>query len=285
MVNKQLVLDKLGLNERSALNILADEILCNRILAEPIIHVKDAISKYKITRQQINSLINSRQISFIKNTKHSLLILFENEIEFFSNSHTTYGYGTFTFLSTLKNTIIDFAKTPDSRGSQIFVRYMQGETIDELSKSFDISYERILTIIRVKAGRIGRMSRQERTYEHYKEKNDSLKLENERLLKFNQSLYEKFKSTAKKENLGGNYDEFMDTLKKRYSENLKIVIEELDISVRLHNILKGAKMNTLGDIITLDRYNFLKYRHAGEKSYRELKDVLEEYGLKLKGSD
>ena len=60
-------------------------------------------------------------------------------------------------------------------------------------------------------------------------------------------------------------------------------IYDLDISVRLMNVLKVNDLITLGDVIRCEANDFLRFRNFGGKSLSELKDLLETYGLKLKG--
>ena len=59
-------------------------------------------------------------------------------------------------------------------------------------------------------------------------------------------------------------------------------VVDLDISVRLLNVLKVNDLNTLGDIVRFKRQDFLRFRNFGKKSLDELIDVLETFNLKLK---
>jgi len=65
---------------------------------------------------------------------------------------------------------------------------------------------------------------------------------------------------------------------------LKTKIDELDISVRLLNCLRSADLETISDVISNDRPDFLKIRNFGHKCTRELDGILEERGLQY-GSD
>jgi len=57
---------------------------------------------------------------------------------------------------------------------------------------------------------------------------------------------------------------------------------ELDMSVRLVNVLHGMDVYTLGDIIRHKKSDFFRCRNFGKKSLDELIDVLETFGLELK---
>ena len=57
---------------------------------------------------------------------------------------------------------------------------------------------------------------------------------------------------------------------------------ELDMSVRLINVLHGMDVYTLGDIIRHKKSDIFRCRNFGKKSLDELIDVLETFGLELK---
>jgi DNA-directed RNA polymerase subunit alpha len=60
---------------------------------------------------------------------------------------------------------------------------------------------------------------------------------------------------------------------------LKTKLVDLDLSVRALNCLKAADVDTLGDLVTYNRNDLLKFRNFGKKSLSELDDLLENMGL------
>jgi len=52
-------------------------------------------------------------------------------------------------------------------------------------------------------------------------------------------------------------------------------IETLNLSVRLYNVLKGAKINTVGQAKSITWISFKRIRNAGEKLWNELQSVLD----------
>jgi DNA-directed RNA polymerase subunit alpha len=60
---------------------------------------------------------------------------------------------------------------------------------------------------------------------------------------------------------------------------LKTKLVDLDLSVRALNCLKAADVDTLGDLVTYNRNDLLKFRNFGKKSLTELDDLLENMGL------
>ncbi|MDZ7722948.1 MAG: DNA-directed RNA polymerase subunit alpha [candidate division KSB1 bacterium] len=60
---------------------------------------------------------------------------------------------------------------------------------------------------------------------------------------------------------------------------LEMGVDELELSVRSHNCLTAANINTIGDLVCKDEQEMLKFRNFGRKSLNELNKVLEEKGL------
>ena len=60
---------------------------------------------------------------------------------------------------------------------------------------------------------------------------------------------------------------------------LKRKLGDLNLSVRALNCLKAAEVETLGQLVTHNRNDLLKFRNFGKKSLSELEEILE--GLNL----
>ncbi|NOY59776.1 MAG: DNA-directed RNA polymerase subunit alpha [Calditrichaeota bacterium] len=60
---------------------------------------------------------------------------------------------------------------------------------------------------------------------------------------------------------------------------LKMNVDELELSVRSHNCLTAANIQTIGDLVSRDEQEMLKFRNFGRKSLTELNKILEEKGL------
>jgi DNA-directed RNA polymerase subunit alpha len=65
----------------------------------------------------------------------------------------------------------------------------------------------------------------------------------------------------------------------RIRKLLKMNVDELELSVRSHNCLKAANIQTIGDLVKKDEPEMLKFRNFGRKSLQELAKILEEKGL------
>ena len=63
---------------------------------------------------------------------------------------------------------------------------------------------------------------------------------------------------------------------------LKMVIEEMDLSVRSYNCLKRANIHTVEDLTKKTEDDMLKVRNLGRKSLDEVINKLESYGLALR---
>ncbi len=60
---------------------------------------------------------------------------------------------------------------------------------------------------------------------------------------------------------------------------LKTKLVDMDLSVRALNCLKAADVDTLGELVTYNRNDLLKFRNFGKKSLTELDDLLEGMSL------
>jgi DNA-directed RNA polymerase subunit alpha len=60
---------------------------------------------------------------------------------------------------------------------------------------------------------------------------------------------------------------------------LKTPLTDLDLSVRAFNCLKAAEVRTLGDLVSYNIADLLKFRNFGKKSLSELEELVAEKGL------
>jgi DNA-directed RNA polymerase subunit alpha len=60
---------------------------------------------------------------------------------------------------------------------------------------------------------------------------------------------------------------------------LKTKLVDLDLSVRALNCLKAADVESLGDLVTYNKNDLLKFRNFGKKSLTELEDLLSSMSL------
>jgi len=62
---------------------------------------------------------------------------------------------------------------------------------------------------------------------------------------------------------------------------LKTKLMDLDLSVRALNCLKAADVETLGDLVTFNKNDLLKFRNFGKKSLTELEELVKTKGLEF----
>lgn len=60
---------------------------------------------------------------------------------------------------------------------------------------------------------------------------------------------------------------------------LKTKLVDMDLSVRALNCLKAADIDSLGDLVSYNKNDLLKFRNFGKKSLTELEDLIESKGL------
>jgi DNA-directed RNA polymerase subunit alpha len=68
------------------------------------------------------------------------------------------------------------------------------------------------------------------------------------------------------------------------NKKLEMKIEQLDLSVRLFNSLKRSGIYTVAQIIRLTEEDVMRFRSLGRKSFKELKEKLNEHGLEFENS-
>ena len=76
-------------------------------------------------------------------------------------------------------------------------------------------------------------------------------------------------------------EEEVDAEKQRVANLLRTSIEDLNLSVRAYNCLKSANINTIGELVSRDEQDLLKFRNFGKKSLTELVEVIEEKNLQF----
>lgn len=76
-------------------------------------------------------------------------------------------------------------------------------------------------------------------------------------------------------------EEEVDAEKQRIAGLLKTSIEDLNLSVRAYNCLKSANINTIGELVSREEAELLKFRNFGRKSLTELLEVIEEKNLEF----
>ena len=82
--------------------------------------------------------------------------------------------------------------------------------------------------------------------------------------------------------VGNNEDFDEDVLHMR--QLLKKKLSDMNLSVRALNCLKAANVETLGDLVTYNKSELLKFRNFGKKSLNELDDLLKSLNLSF-GTD
>ena len=62
-------------------------------------------------------------------------------------------------------------------------------------------------------------------------------------------------------------------------DSLKTSLNDLDLSVRAYNCLKAADIKTLGDLVSIEISDMMKFRNFGKKSLTELEELVDVKGL------
>jgi DNA-directed RNA polymerase subunit alpha len=73
----------------------------------------------------------------------------------------------------------------------------------------------------------------------------------------------------------------VDAETERIRKILMTSVDDLELSVRSHNCLKTANIQTLGELVRREESELLKFRNFGRKSLSELSEIVENYGLEF----
>ena len=92
-------------------------------------------------------------------------------------------------------------------------------------------------------------------------------------------LFSDEKITVNMEDTNGTEEFDEDVLHMR--QLLKTKLSDQDLSVRALNCLKAADVDTVGDLVKLNRNDLLKFRNFGRKSLTELDELLTSLNLKF----
>lgn len=79
----------------------------------------------------------------------------------------------------------------------------------------------------------------------------------------------------------GSSNEEMDESSLLIRQVLKSKLIDMDLSVRALNCLRSAELETLGDLVAIQKSDLLKFRNFGKKSLSELEDLVKSKGLEF----
>jgi DNA-directed RNA polymerase subunit alpha len=88
---------------------------------------------------------------------------------------------------------------------------------------------------------------------------------------------EKIALETEEKNVSEEFDE--NSLHTR--QLLKTKLLDLDLSVRALNCLKAADVETLGDLVSFNKNDLLKFRNFGKKSLTELEELVKAKNLEF----
>lgn len=165
------------------------------------------------------------------------------------------------------------------RDRDIATCLLMGRTVQEAGECFGLTGSTIQTTahrIAKVAGDVSEFAKMPRTIREQQEHLQDLKEAIKYFKKENEELKEKLQcQTEDKPFVPESEEEEI----VHMCDLLSTKLEDIGVSVRIINCAKAADIETLGDLIQLNRADILKWRHFGKKSIAELDDILE--SLKL----
>lgn len=174
------------------------------------------------------------------------------------------------------------------REMRIFnLRYKEYKTLDEIAAEIGVTRERIRQIL-AKAVRklmkpvvFNRLIEQETKLEMLNAEETArirAELKEEMSLEVAMDIVaEKFGFESKEA-----LEEFIHNGGKYGNDKLDMTIDELDLCVREHNCLRRARINTVGELVSLSIDDLMKIRNLGRKSLRGIMEKVHALGLTFK---
>lgn len=272
------ILKKIGIKQkRSAIFILSDEKLCKRILEEDVIWTEDFIEKYQVPKYIVDRLIKSNTLSYFSNhkfTRGCKKFLFEQEALYFFKEgiykEGVYHEGFTQAYNLSVYLVLSYSKLHLNLNEYKILKM-------RLLNKYSIKH--ISTELNIKEGEVNNI-----VYNSYrKAKKYSEALPNIKALQEQIEALMTMEKILKK-----SIKEYKDILPTEANDLLdesslvKVKIEDLQMSVRLKNILNDADIHTLYELTIIKRSHLLKYRNFGAKTLRELDELMEDYGLCFK---
>ena len=263
---QELVLQKLGIQARSAFNILSNKELCERIVNEDPIWLDDFAKEYSVSKSVLKRLIDKNIISCFSNmnTRGSKVFIFKEEtLGVFKLNYNNTASLFLNINNMIEIYLLHVKDTITNREYEIlYDTLMRNISYEEISKKYDLTRERVRQISERANRRIKNSYRINIEYEKLKSDYEQLKYE-VKVLKEKRMFLSKLKILQKEST------EFS----PKY-EALSKNISDLDMSFRLLNGLSNLNIETLRDVVVRDREYFLKARNFGVKSLRELEYIL-----------
>lgn len=265
---KEIILNKLKITERGALNILSNKELCDRIVTENIFELKEAAKAYNIPIYRLNNAIHAGKLSYISNGKQRKgrkKYLFENEIvSVFGENDIKYKLKSGARLKdTIKilNSISKKILNPNEY--LIYSMALESLTFADIARGVNLTNQRVEQIYQRSVSKMNSYINKFILYEDVVNKTIELNQKKDELEKHITTLIKSGQNIL-------TYAGMKEIDKCSISERLKHILIEV---VGIYTI------NELNLFINENGIDFFKkFRNLGEKTFNELKKLYEKQG-------
>ena len=191
-----------------------------------------------------------------------------------------------------KHDIIDrmleiFGEKLKGRDRFIMDQFMNGKTVQEISKALGLSADRLWSVFNYGMKKFNDSTSIFAENERLKEENEIMKTDYAimkdayiNVRNKNAELDEALRSyRILHENVAPYNGEPLSEEENYMMILLRTKLEDCNLSKRTMNLMKYAEIETIGDLVSLNKADLLRYRKIGKKALNELDDFLESQDL------
>lgn len=243
--------------------------IVNRARKEGVISLANAAKQLGLGLPKMRDLVLENKLTYFGFGNNNPRILFfaetfNSEIKGIANIYTIQSYHSIQDLMSQSKQIINIVakeKLIDARLIEVISLYDDGYSLSQIGERYGVTKERARQLIE-------------------KGKMKVRAIVNNSLTNF-ASAHDNFFYVYNLERENKRLKEMLTT--EQVDERELVQIHELDLSVRLYNVLNGQRLHTIKDIKDYLQKggNFKKLRNFGTKSMSELKDVMKQHGVAI----
>lgn len=250
---------------------------------ESYIHTNEAIKVLGMSRNQLMYLTKKNALPFYRPKwgSNSGYLYKKSELEIFKKTFAVPNLYFNTFIkisnmvffmeSVIKSKLVT-KKIQKRKIDMLRMHFIEGNTLEEIAKEYDLTNERARQLIKLCVHEIGIICDDNNDdMSDVIKRNTVLKIENKRLHKLLSKVEYMFDVISEDAIIN------RELLK---NPSIHIPINNLNISTRAYNLLNRAEAKNIHDILEIGKEGLSKYTSCGKKTIKEIDKILNDLGFK-----